>query len=143
MAEKSDKKPARRQLKKPETVRERAERVSTAAPKQRRVTRTAGKVTRPLRKIGAAVGRVFRPLAFVLKPFRTKPFRLIGRVIAAILLFKFFRNSWKEVRQVQWPSARETYRLTVAVFIFSLLFGALVAVTDYGLDKVFKKVFID
>lgn len=144
MAESKIKKPAKkRQLKKTETVRQRVERSSTDAPKTRRVRKTAGIISKPLKAVGKVVVFILRPFSFLLIPFKTKPARLIGRVLANVLLFRFFRDAWKELRQVQWPTARETVRLTTAVFIFSLVFGTIVAITDYGLDKVFKKVFID
>lgn len=66
-----------------------------------------------------------------------------GRAIAKILgwlIPKYFVNSWREVRQVTWPSRKETWRLTLAVFIFATVFGALVAGVDMGLDEVFKKL---
>lgn len=142
MAEKSAKPAKKRQLKKVETVRERVERAGTA-PKQRRVKTTASKASRPFRVIGKALAKLLRPLAFILKPFKTRPARFIGRLLASILLLKFFRASWDEVRKVEWPDMRTTLRLTMAVFVFSILFGALIAITDFGLDKIFRKVFID
>ncbi len=51
-------------------------------------------------------------------------------------------NSWREVRQVAWPNRRETWRLTLAVFIFAVVFGSLVAGVDKGLDLLFKKVIL-
>lgn len=144
MAERSDKQPAKkRQLKKVETVRQRTERVSTEPPKMRRVKKAAGKFWVPFRFIGRVVGRILSPFAFLLWPFKTKAARKIGRVLGSIFFLKFFREAWAELKLVQWPTARETVRLTTAVFVFSILFGALIAITDYGLDKIFKKVFID
>lgn len=140
MAEQVKKK---RQLKKTETVRERAVRVSTEPQKQRKIKRARNRAATPFKVVSRGAARVLRPFAFLLKPFRTRPVRFIGRILAAILLFRFFRDAWKELRQVQWPNARETVRLTMAVFIFSVLFGVLIASVDYGLDKVFRKVFID
>ena len=52
----------------------------------------------------------------------------------------YFINSWREVRQVTWPNRRETWRLTLAVFIFAIIFGSLVASVDKGLDILFKKL---
>lgn len=69
--------------------------------------------------------------------------RKAGRIIRKVLgrLFpKYFVNSWKEVRQVTWPNRKETWRLTMAVFIFAIIFGALVAGVDKVLDDVFKKL---
>lgn len=133
----------KRQLKKTETVRQRVERSGTEEPKKRTVKKAARKATTPFRIVAKPIAKVLSLLAFLLKPFKTKPARIAGRIIASVLLFKFFREAWKELRQVEWPTRYETIRLTIAVFVFSLLFGAIVAATDYGLDKVFKKVFID
>lgn len=54
----------------------------------------------------------------------------------------YFINSWREVRQVTWPSRRETWRLTLAVFIFAIIFGAMIAGVDKVLDLVFKKLIL-
>ena len=133
----------KRQLKKTETVRERSERVVAEPGKQRRIKRTATTAAKPFKVVGKKTAKVLSPLGFLLAPFKTKPARKIGRFLGRALLLKFFREAWAELKQVQWPTARETTRLTIAVFIFSILFGTIVAITDYGLDKVFKKVFID
>ena len=129
--------------KKKETVRERAEKATGAAPKNRRLKTGAKAASKPFRAVGKGVKKVTRPLGFLARPFKTRPARFVGRVLAAILLLRFIRNSWKEVRQVEWPTARETYRMTVAVFIFSVVFSILVGVLDFGLDKIFRKVFVD
>jgi preprotein translocase SecE subunit len=143
MAEKSGTPAKKRQLKKVETVRQRVERAGTDQPSKRHVRKAAGKVGRPLKTVGKFVAKVLSPFAFVLKPFKTRPARFVGRLLASILLLSYIRNSWAELRQVQWPDMRTTLRLSMAVFVFSILFGVLIAVTDYGLDKVFRKVFID
>lgn len=65
----------------------------------------------------------------VLRPFRW-------------LVPTYFVNSWREVRQVTWPNRRETWRLTMAVFIFAVVFGALIAGVDKVLDLLFKKVIL-
>lgn len=143
MAESDKKSAKKRQLKKVETVRERVERGDTVQPKRRKVTKAASKLSVPFLLLWKVLRFVARPFAFLLIPFKTKPARFVGRILSKILLFTFFRESWKELRQVTWPTARETVRLTMAVFIFSIVFGTIIAVTDYGLDKVFKKVFID
>lgn len=143
MAEQAKKTTKKRQLKKTETVRERAGRSDVVAKKQSPIRKVLRALTWPLRKIWVVLSVVLRPFSFLLMPFKTRPARAIGRVLASVLLFRFFRDAWKEIRQVQWPTAKETARLTMAVFVFSLVFGAIVAITDYGLEIVFKKVFID
>jgi len=69
------------------------------------------------------------------------PLRHAKRGLAWIVP-SYFVNAFRELRQVQWPKRRETWRLTLAVFIFAIVFGALVAGVDKGLDEVFKKVIL-
>lgn len=70
--------------------------------------------------------------------FRLRAIRFIGRILG----FSFVRSSWQELKGVTWPSWRESRRLTTAVIIFSVIFGVLIAVVDYGLDKLFKQVLL-
>lgn len=69
--------------------------------------------------------------------------RFIGRFLNKLLLVNYFRASWQELKLVTWPGRRETWQLTLAVFIFAVVFGVAVAITDYGLDKIFRKVLVE
>ncbi len=71
-----------------------------------------------------------------------KPFRFLGRLGFKYLIPPYFKNSVRELRMVTWPDRRQTRQLTFAVIIFSIVFGVLVALVDYGLDKLFKKVIL-
>jgi preprotein translocase SecE subunit len=128
-------KPKRRIVKKAETVREKAKRVSVDKPnKEGGVVRlTLGYIALPFKWIGRQIAKFGRFLG------KYKVFRVIGR----ILWPNYFRSSWKELRQVTWPTRRETWQLTLAVIIFSVIFGVLVAIVDYGLDKAFKQLIIE
>src|SRR3989344_2304916 len=64
-----------------------------------------------------------------------KPFRFLRFIVPP-----YFRNSWRELKQVSWPSKKQTWQLTVAVFIFALGFAAFITILDWGLDKVFKRI---
>lgn len=70
--------------------------------------------------------------------FRLRVVRFIGRILG----LSFIRGSWQELKEVTWPTRREGRRLTTAVIIFSVIFGALIAAVDYGLDKLFKQVLL-
>ena len=122
-------KPKRRLVKKAETVREQAEKSAKAGATPKK----AGVLRLTLRFIGTPFRLVGRGLARI---GRLAPFRWLGK----ILWPTYFRNSWKELKQVTWPGRRESWQLTLAVIIFSIIFGAIIAVVDYGLDKVFKQV---
>jgi preprotein translocase SecE subunit len=120
-------KPKRRVVKKAETVREATQKSGDKKPKKRGI----------LSLTLLYIGLPFRPVGrLLLRVGRLKPFRILGR----ILFPTYFRNSWKELQQVTWPGRRESLQLTLAVIIFSIVFGALIAVVDFGLDKVFKQV---
>jgi preprotein translocase SecE subunit len=108
--------PKRRLVKKAETVREKTEKAVEKGSNQPR--RLQAKGTSWLGKF--------------------KFFRIIG----LILVPPYFRNSWKELRQVTWTKPKESIRLTFAVVVFATVFGALVAALDFGLDKVFKEVLL-
>ena len=133
MAEAAEpKKPKRRLKQAPETVRERADRAQAAAAQPKRAR---GKAFRFFAKIFAPLAPVGRALQ---RFGRLKPVYIVGLVLWP----RYFRNAWRELRQVTWPSFRESLRLTSAVLIFAVIFGILIAATDYGLDKVFKKVIL-
>ena len=126
----ADKQPAKskRQVKDPETFRERAVKAADASEKPRR----RGAVKR-------AGGKVFRPIAAPFKRLgRLKPFRIIGRII----LPRYIRDSWQELRLVTWPTWKQSRQLTFAVLVFAVVFGAAIALVDYGLDKVFKNLLL-
>ena len=135
------KKPKRILKKAPVTVRERSQQ-SQAPAKPRRLRASASKASKPFIFIGRLIAKLLRPFRFVLRPFKTRPIRFVGRLLAKILLLKYFKNAWVELRQVTWPSRRETWQLTFAVFIFALVFGVMIAITDFGLDKLFEKILI-
>lgn len=110
-------------IRKAETVREQAQAAhanvqSNAGPSKL----TAYKTKLPMTGARHVLGFLLRPLRW--------------------LTPRYFINSWREVKQVTWPSRRETWRLTLAVFIFAVVFGALVAGVDKVLDLLFKKVIL-
>jgi preprotein translocase SecE subunit len=127
VAEQSDK-TKRRIVKKAETVREKAEKAAESSNQPRRLHATKRRASAPFRAAGKGLAKLGK----------FKPFRIIG----LILVPPYFRNSWRELRQVTWLKPKESFRLTYAVIAFAAIFGALVALLDFGLDKVFKEVLL-
>ena len=126
----------KKSVKKPtQTVRERSQSDAAKAPKKRRIQQTA-------KSVGAARQSVKKAAAPLAKPFQNKPARLIGKVLGTVLLINYFISSWRELKQVTWPNRKETIKLTLAVFTFTIIFGLIIIVTDYGLDKVFHKLLV-
>jgi preprotein translocase SecE subunit len=117
----------KRRLKNPETIRQQALRTQADAGKPAKSAKVRG-----------ASKKAFAPLSKLGKLSSIKPLRWLGLIIVP----PYLRSSWRELRLVTWPNRRESYRLTVAVIIFSVIFGVLIAVTDWGLDKLFKNILL-
>lgn len=66
------------------------------------------------------------------KPFiLIRPFVYFGRYI---------RDSWREIRQVRWPSRRATWKLFLAIVIYTLLFVAVIMLLDAIFTWLFETV---
>jgi preprotein translocase SecE subunit len=133
MARSSDPKSKPRIRKSAPTVRERVEAAAAQQenPAKSPVRRSLAKANSPIKKIRSSDRPAFKKAA--------APFRFLKRILRWIVP-RYFVNSWRELRQVYWPNRRETWRLTLAVFVFAIIFGALVAGVDKGLDEIFKKL---
>ncbi len=128
-------KPKKRVLKQP-TVREKAEKQQQAKPakrgKARQVLSVGAKPFKAAHRVGKS--EYYLPM----------PSNRLGKFLnkRRSIIPSYFRNSFKELKQVIWPSRRETTQLTLAVFVFALIFGLIITITDFGLDKLFKKVLL-
>jgi preprotein translocase SecE subunit len=63
-------------------------------------------------------------------------------IIRVLSKFKFLTSPFSEIKLVSWPNRRDTLRLTSAVVIFSVIFGIMVSLLDWGFEIIFKKVFL-
>jgi len=54
-----------------------------------------------------------------------------------ILLGRYFKGAWQELKQVRWPTRRATWGLTLAVIIFTAVIAAVILL----LDALFKYLF--
>lgn len=133
MADKEDK-TKKRVIKKSQTVRERAAKAENSR-KPRRIKQAGKTALRPIK----AVARTARKEVYLPLPdnragrFLNKRRRVIPR---------YFRLSFAELKQVKWPTNRETIKLTFAVFIFAIFFMLLISLADFGLDKLFKQLIL-
>lgn len=135
-----DEKPKRKltvagRQKKVQTVRERAK--GQKSEKTKRIRTQAAKLTKPVKKLNKVGGGKEYHLPL--------PDNKLGRFMRKRVRLwpRFFGEAWAEIRQVTWPNRRQTVRLTFAVFIFALIFGIMVALLDFGLDKLFREVIIN
>jgi len=121
-------------VKQTESIREKT--VKAAQPKPEKKTDvlrlTLHYIGTPFQWIGRKLAKLGKKLG------KFKFFRVLGYIVWP----KYFRNSVKELRQVTWPTTRETWQLVLAVIIFSVVFGTIIAIVDFGLDKAFKQVLL-
>lgn len=56
-----------------------------------------------------------------------KPFFLFAPFVYT---WRYVRDSWRELRQVHWPDRKSTWKMLVAVIIYSAFFMAVIALLD-------------
>ena len=56
-----------------------------------------------------------------------KPFILFRPFVA---FGRYLRDSWRELRQVRWPNRKATWKMVLAVIIYTALFMAIIALLD-------------
>ncbi len=125
-----------KRVRKQETMREKAAKATKDTKSPRRIKRTASAVKRPVKAVVEAGKKEYHLIPQSdsgVKGFLTKSRRVTP---------SYFRSSYKELKLVSWPNRKETWRLVFAVFIFATLFGLLITVVDFGLDKLFKQAFL-
>lgn len=50
----------------------------------------------------------------------------------------YFKDSWRELKQVRWPNRRNTWAMTAAVILFTGLALILIITLDYIFNELFK-----
>lgn len=125
MSDEPDKAPKKRKLRSTgETVRERAKRTADR--------QSTGGLSF-WQRFSRAFGFVGLGASYI-----GKPIKFVGHYVIP----PYFRNSWRELQLVTWPSRKQTRQLTLAVIMFSVVLGTFVALLDYGFGKLFKEVII-
>jgi preprotein translocase SecE subunit len=138
MAEEPTTKPKRR-VKNPETFRERAIKAAVSTDKPRRSQKVKNSISAIFMPVLRPLGRFFSEL------FKIQPFKFIAKIVyllSLIIIPRYIRNSWKELKFVSWPTLRQSRQLTFAVLVFAIVFGGSVALVDLGLDKLFKNILL-
>lgn len=123
-------------VKKPRKLKTMRELAAEKPASKRKSSSKKSKLLRPFKKAHTVGKKEYHPIKL--------PDNRFGRILGKRINFipKYFRESWREIRQVSWPGRRETIRLTIAVFIFSAVFATIVASLDFVLDKVFRNLIV-
>lgn len=125
----------KRRVRKVETVRQKVETANTAAPKPRKVKKVIKKVSKPLNS-----AYHFGQKEYYIPLPDNRFWRFMNK--RRHIIPRYFINSYHELKLVTWPNRKQTIQLTIAVFIFAITFGIMIAVIDYGLDRIFKILLI-
>ena len=73
-----------------------------------------------------------KPKATGKKPFILfRPFVAFGR---------YLKNSWRELRQVRWPNRKVTWKMVLAVFVYTAIVIAFLVVLDILFDWLFSLI---
>lgn len=133
----ADKKQPRRR-KKPVTVRDKATKASAKAakpPKRKKAAAAAGN----------SVSKAKDFLAQDLSVHDSKNDSKLGRFFTKNrhMAPAYLRGAVKETSMVTWPSFKEAMRLTMAVFVFSIVFALIVSGVDWVLGKAFEEVILN
>lgn len=125
-----------RKRKMPETVRERAEKVSAKKAAPKKTAKVKAKIHRPLSKLRRIGAKEYHPI----KTPDNKAGRILGKRVRFVP--KFISASWVELRQVTWPTKREAASKTVAVLGFAVAFAIFVQVLDTVFSRVVKEIIL-
>ncbi len=66
----------------------------------------------------------------------TTPLRIIA--FPFVKLGKYIANSWREIRQVRWPNRKATWKMVLAVFVYTAIFVAFIMLVDALLTLLFN-----
>ena len=55
-------------------------------------------------------------------------------------LFGYIHDAWKEIRQVRWPSRKATWKMVLAVLVYTALFVVLITLLDMFFSWLFGNI---
>ena len=57
-----------------------------------------------------------------------------------VALFRYIGDSWKELRQVRWPNRKATWKMVIAVLLYTALFVILITLLDMFFTWLFNLI---
>ena len=66
-----------------------------------------------------------------------KPFILFRPFVA---LGRYLRDSWRELRQVRWPNRKATWKMVLAVAVYTALFVLIISLLDLFFSWLFNLI---
>ena len=130
-------KPKRSTRKKPETVRQRADKAQADKNKAPRRRKISGAASKPAGKVSSFLSRsmdIHSHDEEAKTSFLTKRRSIVP---------SYVRGAFQEIKQVTWPTFSVAMKLTAAVFLFAFAFSFLVAGLDWLLDQAFEEIILN
>ncbi len=66
-----------------------------------------------------------------------KPFILVRPFV---YLWRYLKGSWMELRQVRWPNRKATWKMVIAVLVYTILFVVLIMLLDMFFGWLFNLI---
>lgn len=119
-----------------ETVREKIDKTSKKNVRSPRIRSVASKAAGKVTKAKNVLAKEYHPI----KTGNSK----VGKKLSkkGKITPSYFVQSYRELRQVNWPTFRAAMKLTFAVFAFAFALTVFVFGLDFGFDKLFKDVIL-
>ena len=57
-----------------------------------------------------------------------------------VALGRYLRDSWREIRQVRWPTRKATWKMVLAVLIYTALFVVFITLLDMFFSWLFSLI---
>jgi len=57
-----------------------------------------------------------------------------------VALGRYLRDSWREIRQVRWPNRKATWKMVLAVLIYTALFVLIISLLDLFFTWLFSLI---
>ena len=102
-------------------------RIKAKDPRKPKEEKKAEKTLAKVEKKAKKAEKVKKPMPKWLKII-TWPFRMIAKPFIAF--GRYLRDSWREIRQVRWPNRKTTWKMVLAVFIYSALLITIIMLLD-------------
>ncbi len=66
-----------------------------------------------------------------------KPFILVRPFV---YFWRYLRDSWRELRQVRWPNRKATWKMVLAVIVYTALFVIIISLLDLFFSWLFNLI---
>jgi len=110
--------------------------------KAEKKVKTSVKVTKKVKSVKASTGKLLKKEVDLPIPTpKNKAGKFLGKK-RRVRMPKYFRESWKEVKKVTWPTRKEALKLSFAVVVFTVIFATFTSLVDYGFNQLVERIFL-